>query len=325
MKNPNIGLIGVGALGSRHLQALALSDRILNIFVMDPSEASLKKAEELFYQMSNASKHQILFTTRMDQMAKKFDVVIIATNSNVRRQVIEQLITCCKVKFLIIEKVLFQRLEDYEIVSEALKKNNIRAWVNCTRRLFDFYQNLKDRLLEATSFEISISGSKWGLGCNAIHFLDLIAYLGGSDNQKLDVSGLDKQYIKSKRRGFLEITGTISGRIGRCNNYSITSYLNNNCPISISISSDILKCIINESEKKAIVAEASNNWVWKEESFQIPYQSQLTHLVVQDILDTGNCMLTEYEVSKQFHSKLQEPLIQYFEKLGVEGKICPIT
>jgi hypothetical protein len=322
---PNIGLIGAGALGSRHLQSLALSNRPLNIIVMDPSELSLKKAEELFYQIGDASKHKTIFTTDMLQFPEKLDAVIVATSSNVRKVVIEQLVAQSNVKALILEKVLFQKIEDYKIISELLTNHNIKAWVNCPRRQFNFYNKLRGRLINASSIEISISGSAWGLGCNAIHFLDLIAYLSGSDDMEIDITGLEKQYINSKRPGFLEIAGTITGKMGRCKSYSITSYFQNDSPISIQITSDILKCVISEEKKKALVAEASNNWDWTEETFQVPFQSQLTNLVLQDILDTGNCNLTDYDTSMYLHIKLQEPLIQYFTQLGVEGKICPIT
>ena len=325
MERPNIGLVGAGALGSRHLQALMITNRALNIYVMDTSEESLRKSEELCYQMRESSNHKIIFTTDVNKLPKKLEVVIVATSANVRKIVIEQIIANSKVNYFILEKVLFQKIEDYRTVHKMFEENNIKSWVNCPRRLYPFYQELKERLSNATSMEISVSGSAWGLGCNGIHFMDLIAFLAGNEMVKVDISGLEKEYLQSKRLGFLEIAGTISGTMGRCKNYSITSYLGQTCPISIQITSDVLKCVISESKKTALIAEESNEWEWKEEIFQLPYQSQLTQVVLQDILDTGECKLTDYDTSRYLHENLQEALIPYFTKLGVEGNQCPIT
>lgn len=325
MENPNIGLVGAGALGTRHLQALARTNRSLNIYILDPSELSLKKAEEQYYQMNDALKHKVIFTKDIKQLPKQLDIVIVATSSNVRKKVIKEVLLHASVDYFILEKVLFQKIEDYLEVSELLYKHKAKAWVNCPRRLFNFYQELKVRLASASSMEISISGSNWGLGCNVIHFIDLIAFLAGCRDLDVDISGLEEFYIDSKREGFLEINGTITGKIGRCKNFSITSYPNNETPITIQVNSDVLKCFISEVGKYALIAEVSSGWEMQKEVIQIPYQSELTQLIVQDLLDTGGCMLTDYDTSKYLHCKIQEPLIQYFEKLGVEGKLCPIT
>ena len=53
--------------------------------------------------------------------------MIVATNSKVRRDVIEQLVANSTVHFLILEKVLFVNKEDYKLVANILIKNNIRA------------------------------------------------------------------------------------------------------------------------------------------------------------------------------------------------------
>ena len=47
----SIAVIGAGEVGSRHLQALALLKRPVKIFVVDPSNESLRIAKERFQQV----------------------------------------------------------------------------------------------------------------------------------------------------------------------------------------------------------------------------------------------------------------------------------
>lgn len=63
---------------------------------------------------------------------------------------------------------MFCDLSDYEIVRALLEEKHIKAWVNCTRRECESYQGLKSEL-EDENFEFALSGSNWGMGCNAIH------------------------------------------------------------------------------------------------------------------------------------------------------------
>lgn len=56
----------------------------------------------------------------------EIELVVIATSSNMRRIVFEQLIDHAFVKYILFEKVLFQRKEDYYFVQEKLKESGSR-------------------------------------------------------------------------------------------------------------------------------------------------------------------------------------------------------
>ena len=90
MKNFNVVLIGAGNIGSRHLQGLAKVKFPLNITVIDPFEQSLKIAEERFYQIKTKIKHSINFSQSIKNAPNQMDLAIIATSSNIRRNVIEE-------------------------------------------------------------------------------------------------------------------------------------------------------------------------------------------------------------------------------------------
>ncbi len=323
----NIAIIGAGQIGSRHLQALSQLNRFTNIQIVDPDYKSLERARERFLQVQkNKNIQKVEYLKNIADLNNKLELVIISTTSDIRRKVIENLLLQKKVRYIILEKVLFQKIEDFIIVNNLLVQNNIKAWVNCPRRMTYFYKQLKSKFTGVKKVDYRVSSANLGIGCNSIHFLDLFAFLTGQTNFVLFSDQLDSKIIISKRSGFLEFTGTLCGRSSWGSNIAITSYLKGNAPLIISINSELVNCLIREDEGKAWISESANNWTWEEVSFTISYQSQLTNLIVQDILDTGKCDLTNYEESWKIHIPLLKSLIFYLQKQKMEEiDLCPIT
>lgn len=323
----NIAIIGAGQTGSRHLQALSKLNRLTNIQIVDPNYKSLKIARERFLEIQkNENIQKVEYLKNIVDLSNNLELVIIATTSDVRRKVIEKLLLEKKVHYVILEKVLFQKIEDFAIVNNLLARNNVKAWVNCRRRMADFYKQLKLKFKKVKNVDYRVSSSNLGIGCNSIHYLDLFTFLTGQNIFTLFSDQLDSKIIKSKRQGFLEFTGTLYGTSSRGSTIAITSYLKGNTPIIISINSEVIHCLIRESEKKAWISEKVNNWTWEEISFTLPYQSQVTNLVVQDILDNGKCDLPNYEESWNIHIPLLKSLIFHLQKQKMEEiDLCPIT
>jgi hypothetical protein len=323
----NIAVIGAGQIGSRHLQALSQLNKITNIQIVDPNYKSLERAREKFLQVpKNKDIQRVEYLNNITDLKNSLEIVIVATNSDVRREVIEKLLLQKKVRYVILEKVLFQKIKDFAVVNDLLVRNNVKTWVNCPRRMNNFYKQLKFKFKKVKKVDCRVSSSNLGIGCNSIHFLDLFAFLTGQTNFVLFSDQLDSNIIISKRQGFIEFTGTLYGKSSGGSNIAITSYLKGNAPLIISISSEVINCLIREDEGKAWISEKVNNWTWEEVIFTIPYQSQLTNLVVQDILDTGKCDLTKYEESWNIHVPLLKSLLFYLQKQKMEEiDLCPIT
>ncbi len=169
----NIAIIGLGKLGKRHLQSVLESELPLNIYCMDVNEYALKD----FTWENRFNNKEIFFKTNMDNFPDNIDLAILSLSSKQRREVFEELIKISAVKNVIFEKVLFQKIEDYEVVESILKEKKINAYVNCSRREMKIYQDLKADMDECEFFDVQITGAEWGLGCNCIHMLDLIDYL----------------------------------------------------------------------------------------------------------------------------------------------------
>lgn len=96
--------------------------------------------------------------------------------------------------------------------------------------------------------------------------------------------------------------------------------------IKICILGENVKIIINETEGVAKISKKENDWNWELLEFRKPLQSELTHLIVKDILGNGDCGLTKYDESCRLHKLLLYAFIKHLEL--VEGRrftYCPIA
>lgn len=317
----NIVIIGVGQLGSRHLQALRLIEDPIHIQVVDPSSDSLKIAEERFNQVNQDFKGEIQFISEISDLSQNIDVAIIATNSNIRRTVVEKLLTSKSVKYLVLEKVLFTKLEDYEIVGKLLKEKNVACWVNCPRRLYPVYKEIKENL--QGKINLSIVANNFGLGCNGIHMVDLFAYLSGENEIQLTNELLDEELLSSKRIGYMEFSGTITGRTKKKDLFQLTSYPEGNSSATVTISNHHHRYIVKEDDDIEVghATVGDKGPVWEIKHYRMPYQSQLTNIVVNDLLKSGNCGLTSFEDSVKLHLSFINNFIAVLQK----KEINPIT
>lgn len=304
----NICLIGAGNIGSRHLQGLKKVSSPLSIEVVDPSVESLRTAQQRYEEINSTNNHKVTFIQNIQNLSKKIDLVIIATSSNVRRQVLEQLLKNSEVKYLILEKILFQKKEDYSIVEKLLKRKGVKSWVNFSMRTMPFYQNLKGKF--KSNIQMIVSGSQYGLITNAIHFIDYIAYLTGCYDFKVVTQNLDPKLISSKRPGFSELNGTLAVYFMDGSTGLFTCYANNEAPFIIEVQSSAYRCISKESERRAYISSSEGNWNWKEMESDIPYQSNMTNIVVEEIFKSGKCPLASYQEASKIHLQFLESLLK---------------
>lgn len=322
-----ISIVGAGQIGSRHLQALAQIDREVSIQVVEPYSTAREIARERFNEVNTANKVlNVEYLDNITGLENDLDIAIVATNADVRRMVIEELLSQKAVKYIILEKVLFPQFEDFNVIDLLLKQNDVQAWVNCPRRMWPIYKEIKDKLKEAERIEYSVNGTRWDMGSNAIHFIDHFAYLTNQTKITLSADGLDPDTSSSKRTGCFEFTGNLYGSSAEGNRISLTSYNDHSAPLFVQIISDRVRCLVRESEGKAWISEKQLNWEWTEIPFTTPFQSQLTHLAVQQILDTGKSDLTPFNESWELHIPVLSAFIAQLNRTnGKEVIICPIS
>ncbi|MGJ0290677.1 Gfo/Idh/MocA family oxidoreductase [Aliarcobacter cryaerophilus] len=322
-----IALIGAGQLGSRHLQGLAKSDLEISIEVVEPFEASRNTAKQRFEEIPvNQQIKNISFLENILQLSDNLDLVIVATNSDVRYKVVKELLENKKVRNLVLEKVLFQKIDEYKYVEELLTKTNTKCWVNHPRRMFPFYKNLKNQLLNSKNINFSVSGGAWGIGCNGLHFLDCFSYLSNATNVDLNSILLNKELYETKRKGFNEFNGMINGTLSDNCTFSINCFAEEISPVQFNITSDKLNILIDELNGWYRISRKESSWKpeIKEEKI-IYFQSELTNILLNDIFQ-ANCVLPTYDEAMNLHIKYLNLLISHLNSFSdIKYDFCPIT
>jgi predicted dehydrogenase len=322
----NIALIGAGQLGSRHLQGLAKSSINISIEVVEPYAKSREVARQRYEEIEkNPKVDYINFFESIDELSDTLDVVIIATNADIRSRIIRELLSKKEVKNLILEKVLFQTIAEYSEVQNLLEEGSVRCWVNHPRRMFPFYQSLKKEIKSAKQISYMVQGGAWGLGCNGLHFIDHLSFLSDSNQLYIDNNFLHPHIYKAKRENFIEFNGLLKGKVG---NHVFTLYSNEEyIPGIITITTDKLTAIIDEVSGYTRIARKDNGWKWEVSMQKIIYfQSELTHTAIEQILLTKKCDLPSYEEAMQLHLPFVKALLSHMEKVDGKGYfLCPIT
>lgn len=322
----NIVVIGAGQLGSRHLQALSKVNFSAKIEVVDTYAASLEVARTRFNEMpSNSNIYAISFYSSLSELSSHVDLAIIATNADIRADVIRTLLKHCEVKNLVLEKVLFQKPEEYTEIQAILEVKNVKVWVNHPRRMFPFYTKLKELLAGSKQVSYQVQGGDWGLACNGLHFIDHLAFLTGYDDLEINTDGLNPSVISSKRKGYFEVSGVLAGAVGQ---HPFEIFCHQDAfPVVITICSDNLNAIIDEGNGWVRISTKENGWQWLEEKTKIIYfQSELSNRIAEDILVMGQCDLPTFAEATKLHIPFINAMLEHINRYGVEKHTaCPIT
>lgn len=325
-KNGHVLLIAVGGIGFRHFQALLNCESNFELYVVDISNDALRHAKE--YAEEHGNGRQIHYYCSVSEIGQAmcFQIAIIATSSFVRRKVFEELITHCEVNTVIFEKVLFPKLKDYEEVGMLLKKHGIAAYVNCARRVQYVYQMLRKETNCSKWLHAEIRGADWGMACNAIHMVDLFAYLSPVKSECITCSGtlLENQIYDSKRKGYIEFYGKLTGKIGERTTYLIECD-HGVALTSIELFTDTAYYCIDESNGWMTIQSLDSGEIIKKH-FSLIYISQTTTQVVDALLKTQTTELTSYEESVKYHRPILREFLKKKNKiLGRDDEVCPIT
>ena len=173
---------------------------------------------------------------------------------------------------------------------------------------------------------MKVEGSKWGMGSNSIHYMDLFSYLSGCNDFKFVRVNLEDKVLNAKRKGFKEFIGHLEG--GNSRNDSLDLFCNDRNEDSISIE------IRNGPETYLLVTNFVNHFNLKSSNSLanglgkvfLPYQSEMTHIWVNDILSKGYCDLPTYSNSSTLHLELIRVFTEHLKKItGKINNVCPIT
>lgn len=314
-----ISIIGAGQLGSRHLQGLMTAQTEMEVWVVDQSGESLKIAKERCDQVSQTTLKVVHYNQSVEDLPPKLDLVIVATGSKPRASIVKALLDHSSVKYLILEKFLFTRLNDFDEVGLLLTEKGVKCWVNCPRRMWPVYEEIKKVINPNEPVMMIHNGKNWGLCCNTVHRIDLWMFLAGDCTFDVDLTGVEPHVVESKRSGYIELLGTERFVSGNGDRMELGSFLDYDGPQGR---------IIKNAGNEIIVEEENNVWFFNgiEHTAKTPFQSGLTGILVDEILRTGDCRLSQYSLSVQYHKPFLKAVMDFVNKIqGTMNDSCPIT
>jgi len=321
-----IAIIGAGQLGGRHLQGLARLSLPCEIEVVDPSAASLEVSRQRFAEMPpNFAITSVNYHSSIEALPLTLDYVVIATAADVRLLVLKTLLAGRKVHSVLFEKVLFQYLDDYAEAKALLVDHQVQAWVNCPRRAYPIYDLVKNFFSEDPLKYFQVMGGGWGLGCNSIHFIDLLGMLTGNIPTAISTIDLDKILVPSKRKNFMEFTGSLRGRFGDTH-FDITSFAESSASLLLILRSEFRTCMIDEAAGQAHFFDGKRQTSCELQTFEIPLLSHLSTTIATQILTEGSCAISTFEQSTAYHLPLLTALGKHAAlTLDTPANYCPIT
>ena len=306
----NLLLIGAGQLGSRYLQSIAKENLYYNIVVVDYSEDSLNEAKKRWLIAGgNESLHKISWYQELPKEVKTYDLGIIATSSKNRASLISNITSITNINYWIIEKILAQSVEELEIIKDATS-NAKKVYVNTPKRQMKWYKQIQSKLpnLKESKLQIIKSGGLWGLACNSIHYLDLVTHWTGETLVSINNSNLSKEWFKSKRKGYFEITGKLSAKFSKGTELILQS--------SKDIIENVLRIRLNQKsyceiyEKKGISIFSDKSTLNGKQDLQ----SEIGGPIITGILTKGDCELPTLFESCKLHSIFLNSMLEHWNK-----------
>ncbi|GAA0366801.1 hypothetical protein GCM10009092_33930 [Bowmanella denitrificans] len=320
---PTFAFIGCGQVGSRHLQALALLQEPVNITVVDSAESALTRAMERFGEVGGDVERLELLTELPSN--RHYDLAIFASNADIRFSLLKGLAACNSVKNILFEKVLFQKVEDLREAQSILELNGISAWVNCPRRFIEGYRQIKHCIDTGMPITVEVRGTDFGLASNAIHFIDLFAFLVGTEWFESWQYDFEESVRPARRAGCFEVFGKISINHGPHKFVMECVHQDDIERIEVCIANEVKVFRINEIEERIHFTDKVSGEE-RHEIFHIPLQSQVTQHHAKSIVTSGQCLLPTFRQSGVLHERILSMFQTFLAAQGVDTSHgCPIT
>lgn len=330
-------IIGAGRMGLRHLQGALSLDIVEDVMLLDIKEEALTAAKTA-YQNDQRVKYDLLSTFKSTDC--KYDLCIIASTASSRKPLCELAVNSgCK--YLLIEKPLGQSYQDVSKLCDYLDTLPLATYVNLNMRMYDSFNKLKNDISSLVQFDgekiITINTGTIGIGCNGIHYLDLIYFLLDADTSEIIAAEVDDNLIPSGRgKDFFDFGGWAVIKFYKQNNYIGKALLSLSSGSTVFGSWDIVgpygKISIDEISQKRIdtlrnkdsqmpISRYAADFLSPEEQqFTTPFLGDLTAKWIKE-LSKGNHLLPKVRESLKVHKLM----FDWLSKSNIYKDKFPIT
>lgn len=315
----NVLVVGFGMMGCRHVQALLQRKGEMNVFVLEPSASVI---EENLVRI-RAVKEDCTWIADISEIQHGIDVAIVATSSAPRYGIVSALIEK-GIKLFLLEKIVFQSEEQFDAILKMVEENDVKLYCNFVNRYFKPYNDIKSHIALSGGADIhmTVMGGPFGLGCNAIHYVDIYQFITGDNEinvKTADVSVMDIQ----NRRGnqYKEFKGKILAGDSDQKSFFIISDENFQGGVVITITAGGKTFIL--SEQTQLIYETDGQTA-SQSDFEIIPTSRLSAQIVEEII-FGECKLTTLADTRSAHFSLFNIFNQALTSNHSSSMICPIT
>lgn len=315
----NVLVVGFGMMGCRHVQALLQRKGEMNVFVLEPFTSVI---DENLVRIG-AVKEYCTWFTDISEIQAEINVAIIATSSAPRYGIVSSLIDK-GIKHFLLEKIVFQSEEQFNTVLKLAQENDVKLYCNFVNRYFKPYRDIKSyiRLVGCTDIRMTVMGGPFGLGCNAIHYVDIYQFITGNDEINVKTADVSLMDIENRRgTQYKEFKGKILADDQNQKSLFIISDENFQGGVVITITAGCKTFILCEQTQQVYETDGKTTI---QSDFEIIPTSRLSALIVEEII-SGKCSLTKLGETKSAHFSLFDIFNRVLTGNHCSSMICPIT
>lgn len=296
----------------------------MNIDIVDPNAESIFLAKKRLNEIKSLHDNiEFSWHSSLKDITNPYDLVIVATSAVDRVSLIQNLLELGNNRFLI-EKMICQSVEEYDLLLSNMRTFQAKGWVNTNRRYFNTYREIKKNLQNDQKINLFVIGANPRLGTSAIHYVDLFCWL--INDYKVELSGellFNKLFPNKRSKELKEFGGTIMASGKNQSTLFITFIPDSDLPTTVNIFGEREYFILDESNEKIISQTTSSQNI---SNFKFGHTSELTKIIVEDIINNDDCELPTLDDSYHIHSELFRIFNNHIKKLtNKDIKLCPIT
>lgn len=172
------GIIGLGAMGRRHLLAL---------LEMGLAPVALNDTRVQTLDLIDRSLRDAWAGDLQTVLERKPDLLIIATTAPSHAPLVEAAAEA-GVPYILCEKPMATSLAECDRMTKATTKNGVKLAINHQMRFMNVYQEVA-ALIQRESFggwtSVTVSGGNMGIAMNGVHYFELLRWLTGEPIQQV--------------------------------------------------------------------------------------------------------------------------------------------
>lgn len=278
-----ICVVGVGNIGMRYVQGITTTFPHAKLFLVD-SESRLRELADL--DLAN-----VALLASLQDIRETIDLCIVATSCEPRLAIYRECLDLDP-RYIILEKYLFGSRQEFD---ECLRLERVPTFVN----QWMYGSKAFDRLFESNATSVELTGSGWGLACNAVHWIDVFSRHMRIDELEVGSETEISKVFPSKRAGYEEVFGKLVFK-DRASDKSF-KLVDEGDPRLIGRQEISVDGVVYEFDFKKIMRG-------EEVVGHFPYLSEVVGELTGEILDRGSCHLPLLEESIAQHLLIEEIL-----------------